>query len=99
MTPASAPSVLTNFAIAGVGITPTRITSHPVDKIPAIRAYSSKSPDIRVSFPTSIFAFSLPFVITCAPYLPSAIASSIVNSSLATPRTPSVPNNLDIISP
>ena len=40
--------------IAGVGITPTSITSPPTEQMPAVSAAESMSPERRVSLPSSI---------------------------------------------
>ena len=56
---------------------------------------SSISPEILVSHPTMIVGLcSFSFESTYAPACPNCIASVGVSSSLATPLTPSVPNNL-----
>ncbi len=96
-TPASTLYFFVRYAIAGVGITPTYTTLAPTEQAPAIKAFASISPEIRVSHPTIIvglYAFS--FDNTYAPACPNCIASNGVSSSFATPRTPSVPNNLPI---
>ena len=50
-TPARAPVVMVKYAMAGVGNTPMGQTSTPMDVMPAERAPSSISPEIRVSLP------------------------------------------------
>ena len=58
ITPASKPSLLTRWAIAGVGITPARTASAPTLHIPATKADSKIPPDILVSLPTNILGLS-----------------------------------------
>ena len=75
-------------ATPGVGITPTSTTSAPSAQIPATSAASIIGPERRVSRPTTK-GCSAPMTRTAA--RPSAVTSSTVSSSFATPRTPSVP--------
>ncbi len=76
-------------------MTPSLITSAPIDSSPATSADSSISPEIRVSRPTRNVGLSLfsPARIY-PPKRPNLNASSGVNSVLATPLTPSVPKYL-----
>ena len=94
ITPASALYFLVKCATAGVGTTPKIIASAPTERIPATNADSNISPDILVSFATNILGLCVPSVKTNAPALPKLYANSAVNSVLATPLTPSVPNIL-----
>ena len=99
ITPASALYLPTRKATAGVGTTPSTITSAPVEHSPAVRDIISISEEMRVSMPTANTGRRrLPPDSTVAAARPIFIASSQVSFSLATPRTPSVPNSLPIIS-
>ena len=99
ITPASALYSLVKYATAGVGTTPIITASAPTERIPATSAASNISPDILVSFATNIFGLWVPSVNTKAPALPKLYANSDVNSVLAIPLTPSVPNILLIQIP
>src|SRR6476469_3312952 len=90
MTAAATPSAEAAHATPGVGSTPRSRTSAPSDASPAASAPSSMGPDSRVSRPTRKGPPS-----TLAPARPSATVNSGVSSTLATPRTPSVPNLSD----
>ena len=82
-------------ATAGVGTIPIETASRPTDVMPATIAASSIVPDSRVSLPTMIGRCrSLLRASTLAPARPMRNASSGVSSAFATPRTPSVPNNV-----
>ena len=98
ITAASASYKRTKYAMAGVGMTPTSITSPPTEQMPAISAAANISPERRVSRPTNILGLCTSLVSTWAPAMPICIANSQLKSSLAIPRTPSVPNNLVPIS-
>src|SRR5579883_1300009 len=94
-TPRSAPRVSVRYAIAGVGITPARITSTPAEASPAATAASRNSPEARGSRPTTAFG-RCPAKVprsasTCAAAIDRSRASSAVRSLFARPRTPSVP--------
>ena len=95
--PASAFNFPIKNATAGVGTTPNVTTSAPTEHKPAANAFSSISEEILVSLPIKIFGLILlSFVKTIAAARPIFIAISQVNSALATPLAPSVPNNLPI---
>src|SRR5271169_2989013 len=75
-------------------------TSTPIERIPADTAFSSMYPLSRVSLPTTILWRPCPLATgahvlnTCAAARPSFKAvSEVTGSTLATPRTPSVPNS------
>src|SRR5580658_3125700 len=74
-------------ATPGVGSTPRSMTSAPSASRPAEKAAWSSGPERRVSRPTTNVGAGS----TRAAARPRASASSAVSSSLATPRTPSVP--------
>ncbi len=96
--PASAPDTLVMYATAGVGTTPRGITSAPDEQIPAMRAASSISEDILVSFPIVINGrLFFPFERTAAAACPTLKASCASRSALAMPLIPSVPNNRPIL--
>src|SRR5882757_3388450 len=98
ITPRSAPNSPTRYATAGVGSTPARSTSAPAEASPAVTAASSISPLARGSRPTTATGRcdrSLS-ASTRAADAAIAIPSSGVNSALARPRTPSVPNSRPI---
>src|SRR5215207_1273420 len=88
--PAAASETPTSSATAGVGRTPRRPTSAPALASPAASAPSSIGPLRRVSRPIRTRA---PSGSRPPSARPIASASSGVRSRLATPRTPSVPNN------
>ncbi len=77
-------------ARAGVGSTPTSTTSAPSLIRPADRAACSRGPERLVSRPIRKVAAEM----VRAMARPRANVSSGVNSTLATPRTPSVPNRV-----
>src|SRR5581483_11770939 len=81
------PRTWATVATPGVGRTPRSMTSAPSVARPADSAAWSSGPDRRVSRPTTKAGVGS----TRATARPSASASSAVSSSLATPRTPSVP--------
>jgi len=95
MMPASALYFPTRYATAGVGTTPSMMTSAPTEHSPAAQAIASMSDEMRLSMPTTntgrlrLFPES-----TAAAAQPRRIASSALSFSLAMPRTPSVPNSL-----
>src|SRR5690606_9516330 len=97
MTPRSALVDRVRYATAGVGSTPSRNTLTPALASPATTAASRNSPEARGSRPTTADGWWPPK----APLSPStwaaaterSSASSAVSSSLARPRTPSVPNS------
>ena len=99
MTPSSMSWVAVRWAIAGVGRTPTRVTSMPEEARPALMAWSRNSPEARVSRPTmargrplrELRAADVSLVRTRAAASPSCTARVGVSRSLARPRTPSVP--------
>ena len=104
ITPRSTPSsVAVRWATVGVVTTPMRVTSIPALASPAARAWSRNWPEMRVSLP--MIARGLdpsgrgrqPNWRAAAS--PSLSARSAVMSTLARPRTPSVPNILGIVSP
>jgi hypothetical protein len=80
------------WATPGVGSTPRSTTSAPSDARPAASAAASSPPDRRVSRP--MYQRAPPS--TRAADRPSRRANSGVSSTLATPRTPSVPNFNDM---
>src|SRR3972149_8112360 len=84
--------------MAAVGITSTFRTSEPVERIPAVRAASRRSPEIRVSLPTTNFPFP-PGARKRDPTLPKLNASSGERSSLAIPLIPSVPKSFGNFPP
>src|SRR3954447_16061960 len=88
----SKPRVAMSSGAAGVGRTPPRKTAPPAEATPAARAASSISPLSRVSRITRTRGVSAPDCSVAA--RPIFRARSAVNSSPATPRTPSVPNSL-----
>src|SRR2546430_925733 len=95
ITPRSAPRSPTRCAMAGVGSTPTCITSAPAEVSPAHTAACSISPLARGSRPTTATGRC---ELSCATSTRAAAAatdraSSGVRSPLASPRTPSVPNS------
>ena len=96
--PAAACSSRVSTATPGVGSTPSNNTSQPAEVMPAANAASSISPEIRVSLPisTSGRAAACRAANTAAAARPTAYASSGVRSSLARPRTPSVPKYFPI---
>ena len=59
-TPAAAPRSTVTQATAGVGTTPRWSTSDPAEHSPATRAPSSRSEEMRVSFPMATRGF-VPF--------------------------------------
>ena len=77
-------------ARAGVGRTPTSTTSAPSLASPADRAACSMGPDRRVSRPIR----KVVAVMVRATARPRARTRSVVSSTLAIPRTPSVPNRV-----
>ena len=85
------------------GFTPMRVTSMPALARPAARAWSRNSPEMRVSRP--MIARGLEPSARREPpnwraaASPSCSARSAVMSTFASPRTPSVPNILGIVSP
>src|SRR5215212_10434053 len=83
--------------MAGVGTTPAASTSPPAERMPATRALSSSTPEVRGSRPTTTAGRSDPEApsarSTPTAARPRARASSGVRSALARPRTPSVPNS------
>ena len=58
--PASAPISTVRKATAGVGTTPRWSTSAPAEQRPAIRALSSRSEEMRVSFPMATWGRLFP---------------------------------------
>src|SRR5580698_2789890 len=78
-------------ATPGVGSTPRSTTSAPSAARPAEKAAWSRGPERRVSRPTTNVGAGN----VRAEARPSANASSAVSSSLATPRTPSVPKRAE----
>src|SRR5829696_3015823 len=76
--------------MAGVGTTPAASTSPPALRMPATRALSSSTPEVRGSRPTTTAGRPDPAGTAARP---RARASSGVRSALARPRTPSVPNS------
>src|SRR5215218_2143709 len=83
--------------MAGVGTTPAASTSPPALRMPATRALSSSTPEVRGSRPTTTAGRPDPAGPsarrTPTAARPRARASSGVRSALARPRTPSVPNS------
>jgi hypothetical protein len=80
-------------AIPGDGSGPTRTTSTPIEQIPEVSALSSMYPERRVSLPISTRWRRAPSRKTWAQARPSLSAvSEVIVSTLARPRTPSVPN-------
>src|SRR5512133_888988 len=95
--PASHLYLRVRYATPGVGMMPAISASAPAEQMPETREASSMPQDIRVSEPTRISGLWLHSPASIwAPAQPSLKASSGVSSLLATPRTPSVPNNLVI---
>src|SRR5262245_55920750 len=84
----TAPASVAANATAGVGATPRSSIETPSLAKPAHNAACNIGPEIRVSRPTAIVDAPS----TRAAARPSASTSSGVRSTLATPRTPSVPN-------
>src|SRR5579859_7713601 len=98
--PASARNDRVVYATPGVGSGPINSASTPIERMPAEMAFSSMYPLRRVSLPTTILWRPCPLATgardlnTCAAARPSFKAvSEVTGSTLATPRTPSVPNN------
>src|SRR5205085_8809867 len=84
-------------ATAGVVCTPARSASPPAAQMPETSAFSRSSPEARVSRPTTKVGrpcTSWPSASTAA--RPRSNASSVVRSSPATPRMPSVPKSRPI---
>ena len=92
-TPPAAFSLRVSRATAGVGTMPAKNAVPPALVMPATRAACSMSPESRVSRPTTMV---LPRNRTAA--WPRPYAMRLVSSTLAMPRTPSVPNNLAMSS-
>src|SRR5947209_847369 len=90
MTAPGTPSAADLQATPGVGTTPSKDTSTPSDARPLARTPSSMGPDSRVSRPMR--NGDPDRASTRAAARPRANTSSGVSSTLATPRTPSVPN-------
>src|SRR5437867_9606000 len=88
MTAAGQPQTWLMWAAPGVGSTPASSTSAPSEASPAARAASSIGPDRRVS---RARRKGDPVPNTRAAARPRASANSGVSSTLASPRTPSVP--------
>ena len=95
--PISTLSTDVRYATPGVGMMPASITSKPPADMPADNAAARKSPETRVSRPTSArrrlsnsLRSSSPSTRTAAS--PKSSASCAVKSLFANPRTPSVPN-------
>ena len=96
--PISTFSTEVRYATPGVGIIPASITSNPPADMPADSAAARKSPETRVSRPTSarrrpsnsLLSPSSPSTRTAAS--PKSNASCAVKALFANPRTPSVPN-------
>ena len=96
--PISTFSTEVRYATPGVGIMPASITSNPPADMPADSAAARKSPETRVSRPTSarrrpsnsLLSPSSPSTRTAAS--PKSNASCAVKALFANPRTPSVPN-------
>ena len=102
MTPKSAPRSPTRKAAAGVGRTPASQTSTPEEASPASTAALMNWPLMRGSRATTATG-RRPAANASAPRTGAAAwaswtDNSTVRVSLARPRTPSVPNNLDMIS-
>src|SRR5947209_8302811 len=96
--PACTPRSAVRKATPGVVQTPARRASPPAEQTPAARAASRNSPDARGSRPTTIPGRLSPrSVRAMTAARPNRKARSPVRSRLATPRTPSVPNNLPMI--
>ena len=95
--PAQQSIVRARYANPGVGITPALMQSPPTDRMPAVKAASSMSPEIRVSFPMMIRGLAPCRLRTYAPARPRRNANSAVRSLLATPLTPSVPKRVPIL--
>ena len=92
------------YATPGVGKGPIKRTSTPMDSTPAAIAFSSMYPDKRVSLPITIRCRPRPrdtgtrFLKTYAAARPSFRAvSAVTGSTLATPRTPSVPKSFRLM--
>ena len=100
MTPRSTEDEAVRWATVGVVTTPTRTTSIPALARPAASAWSRNSPEIRVSRPMMAFGLcpeaGRPEIVRRAAASPSSSARGAVKSTFASPRTPSVPNNLVI---
>jgi len=98
--PASALMLAVRKAIPGVGITPTMMALTPMEQIPETSAFSSMYPERRVSLPITILGVCPFFLKRWAVARPMFMAiSAVMGCSFATPRTPSVPNNLPIFVP
>ncbi len=102
MTPRSASSTAVRCATAGVGRTPTSKTSTPALARPADTAAARNSPDARGSRPMTAVgrcpANAPASPRTCAAATARSRASSAVRSTLAMPRTPSVPKSRSAVT-
>ncbi len=99
-TPASAPRFSTSAASPGVGITPAICTRPPPLVMPATSAASSMGPLRRVSRPiTNRGCSPRCWASTAAAARPTCTANSAVSRSPATPRMPSVPKSLPMVTP
>ena len=102
MAAASARYSRVSQARAGVGMTPTGTATAPAAQKPAVSAACTMSPEMRVSRPSRMrglcghSACPLLAVSTIAAARPMSKHIWAVSSVPATPRTPSVPNNLAI---